>query len=161
MRREKRRGKDEERPRGEREKQKLWSGSRSHCCLVLNQLRGSHSWCHAMVFGGRPDALPPPGGWRWLLRSRAAGSQSAVPCSTPDMAECSRLRPPGERRRLIRSLSDGSHPTSTQEHSSGPCIPPVLLLLQHHRLGQPLAVSASSCCPTSSAPRSPSAVRVV
>ncbi len=99
------------RDRGERGKNKnCGPGSRSTLLLVLNQLRGSHSWCHAMVFGGRPDALPPPGGWRWLLRSRAAGSQSAVPCSTPDMAECSRLRPPGERRRLLRSLSDGQPP---------------------------------------------------
>ncbi len=42
-------------------------------------------WCHAMVldlFGGRPDAHPPPGGRRWLLRSRAAGSESPVPSRT-------------------------------------------------------------------------------
>ncbi len=41
-----------------------------------------HSRCHAMVldiFGGRPDAPPPPGGRRWLLRSRAAGSDSPFP----------------------------------------------------------------------------------
>ncbi len=31
------------------------------------------------IFGGRPDAPPPPGGRRWLLRSRAAGSESPVP----------------------------------------------------------------------------------
>ncbi len=58
--------------------------------------------------------------------------------------------------RLLCSLSDGSHPSSTQEHGSEPSVPPVLPLLQHHCLGQPLAVSASSCCLTSSAPRSPS-----
>ncbi len=40
-------------------------------------------------------------------------------------------------------------------------VPPVLLLLQHHRFGQPLAVSATSCCPISSAPRSPSAARAL
>ncbi len=31
---------------------------RTHCRLVLNQVRGSHSRCHVMVldiFGGRPD----------------------------------------------------------------------------------------------------------
>ncbi len=115
----------------------------------------SHSECHAMVldiFGGRPDAPPSPGGRRWLLRSKAAGSKSPVPCSSPNMADGSRLR-----RRLLRSLSDDSHPSSTQEHGSEPSVPPVLLLLQHNRLGQPLAVSATSCCPISSAPRSPSA----
>ncbi len=123
-----------------------------------------HSRCHAMVldiFGGRPDAPPPPGGRQWLLRSRAAGSESPVPCSSPNMADGSRLRPPGERGRLLRSLSDGSHPSSTQEHGSESSVPPVLLLLQHHRFGQPLAVSATSCCPISSAPRSPSAARAL
>ncbi len=50
------------------------------------------------IFGGRPDAPLPPGGRRWLLRSRAAGSESPVPCSSPNMADGSRLRPPGERR---------------------------------------------------------------
>ncbi len=63
--------------------------------------------------------------------------------------------------RLLRSLLDGSHPSSTQEHGSESSVPPVLLLLQHHRFGQPLAVSASSCCPISSAPRSPSAARAL
>ncbi len=62
------------------------------------------------IFGWRPDAPPPPGGRRWLLRSRAAGSESPVPCSSPNMVDGSSLRPPGERGRLLRSLSDGSHP---------------------------------------------------
>ncbi len=55
------------------------SGSRTHCRSVLNQLSGSYSRCHAMVldiFGGRLDTPPPPGGRRWLLQSRAAGSES-------------------------------------------------------------------------------------
>ncbi len=43
-----------------------------------------------------------------LLRSRAAGSKSPVPCSSPNMVDGSRLRPPGERGRLLRSLSVGS-----------------------------------------------------
>ncbi len=136
----------------------------THCHLVLNQLRSSHSLCHAMaldIFGGRLDAPQPPGGRRWLLRSRAAGSESPVSCSSPNMADGSRLRPLGERRRLLRSLSDGSHPSSIQEHDSKPYVPPVLLLIQQHRLGQPLAVSATSCCPISSAPRSPSAARAL
>ncbi len=58
------------------------------------------------IFGGRPDAPPPPGGRRWLLRSRAAGSKSPVPCSSPNMADGSRLRPPGER-------DDSSAPSRT------------------------------------------------
>ncbi|XP_077052975.1 butyrophilin-like protein 10 [Siphateles boraxobius] len=41
----------------------------------------------------------------------------------------------GERERLLRSFSDGSHPSSTQEHSSELSVPPVLSSLQHHRLG--------------------------
>ncbi len=167
MRREKRRRKDEERQRrkrGERKKKNSRPGSRTHCRLVLNQLRGSHSRCHAMVldiFGGRPNAPPPPGGRRWLLLSRATCSESPVPCSSPDMADGSRLGPLGKRCRLLRSLFDDSHPSSTQEHGSEPSAPPALPLLQHHRLGQQLAVSASSCCPTSSAPRSPSAARAL
>ncbi len=158
-----RRDRDERGERGKEKKRKnSRSGSSTHCRSVLNQLRGSHSRCHAMVldiFGGRPNAPPPPGGLRWLLQSRAAGSESPVPCSSPDMADGSRLRPPGERRRLLRSLLDGSHPSSTQEHGSEPSAPPALPLLQHHHLGQRLAVPASSCCPTSSAPRFPSAAR--
>ncbi len=153
-----RRDRDERGERGKEKNKKSRSGSRTRCRSVLNQLRGSHSRCHAMVldiFGGRPNAPPPPGGRRWLLRSRVAGSESPVPCSSPDMTDGSRLRPPGERRRLLCSLLDGSHPSSTQEHGSEPSVPPDLLSFQHHRLGQPLAVSASSCCPTSSAPRSP------
>ncbi len=94
------------------------------------------------IFGGQPDAPPPLGGRRWLLRSRAAGSESLVPCSSPNMADGSRLRPPGERGRLLRSLSDGSHPSSTQEHGSEPSVPPALPLLQHHHFEQPLAVRA-------------------
>ncbi len=66
-----------------------------------------------------------------------------------------------ERRRLLRSLSDGSHPSSSQEHGSEPSVPPALPLLQHHCFGQPPAVSAPSCCPISSAPRSPSAARAL
>ncbi len=67
----------------------IQSGSRTHCRLVLNQARGSHSRCNVMaldIFGGRPDAPPPLRGWRWLLRLRAAGSVSPVPCSSPNMA---------------------------------------------------------------------------
>ncbi len=152
------------RMRSDREKKTSRSGSRTHCRSVLNQLSGSYVRCHAMVldiFGGRLDTPPPPGGRRWLLQSRAAGSKSPVPRSSPNLADGSRLRPTGERCRLLRSLSDGSNPSSSQEHGSEPSVPPALPLLQLHRLGQPLAVSASSCCPISSAPRSPSAARAL
>ncbi len=150
--------------RGERGKKKSRSGSRTHCRSVLNQLsgslRGAMRWYWTSLVDG-PMPLPPPGGRRWLLQSRAAGSESPVPCSSTNLADGSRLRPTGERRRLLRSLSDGSHPSSTQEHGSESSVPPVLLLLQHHRFGQPLAISVSSCCPISSAPRSPSAARAL
>ncbi len=135
-----------------------------HKIKAVNQVRGSHSRCHVMVldiFGGRPNAPTPPGGRRWLFRSRVAGSESPFPCSSLNMEDGSRLWPPGKWGRLLCSLSDGSHPSLTQEYGSEPSVPPVLLLLQHHRLGQPLAVSASSCCPTSSAPWSLSAVRAL
>ncbi len=151
--------------RGERGKKnkKSRSGSRTHCRSVLNQLSGSlavpcdgtgplwwmarcssASWRTAMappVEGSRQRVprsllLPKHGGWQQALASRRTG-------------------------RLLRSLSDGSHPSSTQEHGSESSVPPVLLLLQHHRFGQPLAVSASSCCQISSAPRSPSAARAL
>ncbi len=155
---------DEERPRRERrEREKNVKTKWTHCRLV-NQVRGSHSRCHVMVldiFGGRPNAPTPPGGRRWLFRSRVAGSESPFPCSSPNMEDGSRLWPPGKWGRLLCSLSDGSHPSLTQEHGIEPSVPPVLLLLQHHRLGQPLAVSASSCCPTSSAPWSLSAARAL
>ncbi len=80
-----RRDRDERGERGKEKKINSRSGSPTRCRSVLNQLRGSHSRCHAMVldiFGGRPDAPPPPGGRRWLLQSRAAGSKSPVPCSS-------------------------------------------------------------------------------
>ncbi len=153
-----------EKREGREEKKKNLGPVPGHTAARSSTSWAAHSRCHAMVldiFGGRPDAPPPPGGRRWLLQSRAAGSESPVPCSSPNMADGSRLRPPGKRGRLLRSLSDGSHPSSTQEHGSESSVPPVLLLLQHHRFGQPLAVSATSCCPIFSAPRSHSAARAL
>ncbi len=153
-----------EKREGRKEKNKNLGPVPGHTAARSSTNWAAHSRCHAMVldlFGGRPDAPPPPGGRRWLLRSRATGSASPVPCSTTNLADGSRLRPTGERRRLLRSLSDGSHPSSSQEHGSEPSVPPALPLLQHHRFGQPLAISASSCCPISSAPRSPSAARAL
>ncbi len=147
--------------RGERVKKKSRPGSRTHCRSVLNQLSGSlavpcdgtgHLWWTARCSSAS---------WRTAMAPPVEGSESPVPCSSPNMADVSRLRPPGERGRLLRSLSDGSHPSSTQEHGSESSVPPVLLLLQHHCFGQPLAVSVTSCCPISSAPRSPSAARAL
>ncbi len=94
--------------RGERGKKKLGPVP-GHTAARSSTSWAVHSRCHAMVldlFGGRPDAHPPPGGRRWLLRSRAAGSESPVPCSSPNMADGSRLRPPGER-------GDSSAPSRT------------------------------------------------
>ncbi len=107
-----RRRKDEEwqrRERGERRKKKNLGPVPGHTAARSSTSWAVHSRCHAMVldlFGGRPDAHPPPGGRRWLLRSRAAGSESPVPCSSPNMADGSRLRPPGER-------GDSSAPSRT------------------------------------------------
>ncbi len=107
-----RRRKDEEWPRrerGERRKKKNLGPVPGHTAARSSTSWAVHSRCHAMVldlFGGRPDAHPPPGGRRWLLRSRAAGSESPVPCSSPNMADGSRLRPPGER-------GDSSAPSRT------------------------------------------------
>ncbi len=90
-----------------------------------------------------------------------AGSESPVPCSSPNMADGQQASASRRTGRLLRSLSDGSHPSSSQEHGSESSVPPVLLLIQHHRFGQPLAVSATSCCPIFSAPRSHSAARAL
>ncbi len=54
--------------RGERKKNQ--PGSRTHCRVVLNQLRGSHSRCHAMVL----DIF---GGWPMLLRLLADDNGSS------------------------------------------------------------------------------------
>ncbi len=95
--------------RGERGEKKISVRFPGHTAARSSTSWAVHSRCHAMVldlFGGRPDAHPPPGGRRWLLRSRAAGSESPVPCSSPNMADGSRLRPPGER-------GDSSAPSRT------------------------------------------------
>lgn len=44
-------------------------------------------------------------------------------------------------RQLLRPLTDGSHPSSTQEHSSELSVPPVVQTLQLHHFEQPLAVT--------------------
>ncbi len=139
-----RRRKDEEWQRRERGERKKKISVRFPDTLPLGPqpterlTRGAMRWYWTSLVDG-PMPLPPPGGRRWLLQSRAANSESPVPCSSTNLADGSRLRPTGERRRLLRSLSDGSHPSSSQEHGSEASVPPVLLLLQHHRFGQPLA----------------------
>ncbi len=137
----------------------------THCHLVLNQLRSSHSLCHAMaldIFGGRLDAPQPPGGRRWLLRSRVAGSESPVSCSSPDMADgqlapASRRMAPtsplplwwqpplldsGARQQALRSTCSSIDPATPASGS-------------HWR--SPLLPAARS----PSAPRSPSAARAL
>ncbi len=150
--------------RGERGKKKSRSGSRTRCRSVLNQLSGSLA---VPCDGTGPlwwTARCCSASWRLAMAPSGRGQPAAsapFPAPSPNMADGSRFQPPGERGRLLRSLSKGSHPSSTQEHGSESSVPPVLLLLQHHRFGQPLAVSATSCCPISSAPRSPSAARAL
>ncbi len=157
-----RRRKDEEwqrRERGERRKKKSRSGSRTHCRSVLNQLSGSLA---VPCDGTGPlwwTARCSSASWRTAVAPPVEGSRQRVPRSLllPKHGGWQQASASRRTGRLLRSLSDGSHPSSTQEHGSESSVPPVLLLLQHHRYGQPLAVSATSCCPISSAPRSHSA----
>ncbi len=135
--------------RGERKRIKNLGPVSGHTCRsVLNQLSGSlvvpcDLWWTARCSSGRgqPAASPPfpapPQTW-WMAAGfglQANGADSSAPS---------------------RSAA-----SSTQEHGSESSVPPVLPLLQHHRFGQPLAVSATSCCPISSAPQSPSAARAL
>ncbi len=148
---------------GREEKKKSRSGSRTHCRSVLNQLSGSlavpcdgtgHLWWTARCSSAS---------WRTAVAPPVEGSRQRVPRSLllPKHGGWQQASASRRTGRLLRSLSDDSHPSSTQEHGSESSVPPVLLLLQHHRFGQPLAVSATSCCPISSAPRSPSAARAL
>ncbi len=162
-----RRRKDEEwqrRERGERrKKKKSRSGSRTHCRSVLNQLSGSLA---VPCDGTGPlwwTARCSSASWRTAVAPPVEGSRQRVPRSLllPKHGGWQQASASRRTGRLLRSLSDGSHPSSTQEHGSESSVPPVLLLLQHHRFGQPLAVSATSCCPIFSAPRSHSAARAL
>ncbi len=90
-------------------------------------------------------------GWGVTEKREGREEKKTISARFPDTL----LLGPQPAERLTR------HPSSTQEHGSESSVPPVLLLLQHHRFGQPLAVSATSCCPISSAPRSPSAARAL
>ncbi len=150
--------------RGERgEKKKSRSGSRTHCRSVLNQLSGSLA---VPCDGTGPlwwTARCSSASWRTAVAPPVEGSRQRVPRSLllPKHGGWQQASASRRTGRLLRSLSDGSHPSSTQEHGSESSVPPVLLLLQHHRYGQPLAVSATSCCPIFSAPRSHSAARAL
>ncbi len=134
-------------------KKKSRSGSRTHCRSVLNQLSGSLAV---------PCDGTGPLWWtaRCPFRLLAAGDGSSsrgqpaasppFPAPPPTWRMAAGSGPLANGGDLLRSLSDGSHPSSSQEHGSESSVPPVLPLLQHHRCGQPLAVSATSCCPISS-----------
>lgn len=153
------------RDRDERRK-KSWSGSRAHCRSVLNQPK-------------RPSlAVPCDGTGRFsvdgsillnLLGDDDVSSDfghlavsSLFPrsaCSSPSWRTAAGLAS-GEWWQLLRPLTDGSHPSSTQDHVSELSVPPVVKSLQHHSL-EPLAVTAPLCCPTSSLrQRAPSSSRV-
>ncbi len=91
---------------------------------------------------GQPAASPPfpaphqPGGWQQAPAHWRTAATPPLPLGWQPP-----LLVPGARQRVFR-------PTCSS-------------LLQHHRCGQPLAVSATSCCPISSAPRSHSAARAL
>ncbi len=147
----------------EEKKKKSRSGSRTHCRSVLNQLSGSLA---VPCDGTGPlwwTARCSSASWRTAVAPPVEGSRQRVPRSLllPKHGGWQQASASRRTGRLLRSLSDGSHPSSTQEHGSESSVPPVLLLLQHHRYGQPLAVSATSCCPIFSAPRSHSAARAL
>ncbi len=147
--------------REEKKKKKSRSGSQTHCRSVLNQLSGSLA---VPCDGTGPlwwTARCSSASWRTAVAPPVEGSRQRVPRSLllPKHGGWQQASASRRTGRLLRSLSDGSHPSSTQEHGSESSVPPVLLLLQHHRFGQPLAVSATSCCPIFSAPRSHSAAR--
>ncbi len=153
---------DERGERGKKNK-KSRSGSRTHCRSVLNQLSGSLA---VPCDGTGPlwwTARCSSASWRTAVAPPVEGSRQRVPRSLllPKHGGWQQASASRRTGRLLRSLSDGSHPSSTQEHGSESSVPPVLLLLQHHRFGQPLAVSATSCCPIFSAPRSHSAARAL
>ncbi len=148
---------------GREEKKKSRSGSRTHCRSVLNQLSGSLA---VPCDGTGPlwwTARCSSASWRTAVAPPVEGSRQRVPRSLllPKHGGWQQASASRRTGRLLRSLSDSSHPSSTQEHGSESSVPPVLLLLQHHRFGQPLAVSATSCCPIFSAPRSHSAARAL
>ncbi len=67
MRRDRDRDRDERGERGKEKKKNSRSGSPTHCRSVLNQLRGSHSRCHAMVL----DIL-------WWTARRSASWRTAM-----------------------------------------------------------------------------------
>ncbi len=110
--------------RGEREKKKSWSGSRTHCRSVLNQLSGSlavpcdgtghlwwtarcssASWRTAMappVEGSRQRVprsllLPKHGGWQQASASRRTGPTPPLPSGRQPP-----LLDPGARQRVFR-----------------------------------------------------------
>ncbi len=109
--------------------------------------------CHAMVldiFGGPSDAPPPPGGRRWLLHSRAASSESPFPAPPQTWRTATISGLPANGADSSAPSQTAATPPRPRSNSSATSIHLFFLLLQHHRLGQPLAVSASSsCCPTS------------
>ncbi len=84
--------------RGERGKKNLGPVP-GHTAARSSTTWAAHSRCHAMVLdlsGGRPDAPPPPGGRRWSSGRGQPAASPPFPAPPPNMADGSRLRPPGE-----------------------------------------------------------------
>ncbi|KTG37245.1 hypothetical protein cypCar_00035167 [Cyprinus carpio] len=74
------------------------------------------------IFGRQPDAPLSPGGQRWLLWSKAAGSESSVPCSSPNMTNGSRLRPLARSSTttttIVETKNDlSAHPTRSSKRT--------------------------------------------
>ncbi len=108
--------------------------------------RGAMRWYWTSLVDG-PMLNPPPGGRRWLLRSRAAGSESPFPAppQTWRMAagfglQANGATPSAPSRTAATLLDPGARQASLPSHLFFFCS-------RHHRFGQPLAVSATSLLP--------------
>ncbi len=108
------------------------------------------------IFGGRPNAPPPPGGRRWLLQSRVAGRQRVPRSLLLPRHGGWQQAPASWRTAPTPPLPLGRQPPLLDPGARQRAFRPTWSsIVPAPRLGQPLAVSASPCCPTSSAPRSP------
>ena len=118
--------------------------------------RPSTSWVNSSAVPGGGTGWPSVDGTTLLRRpvdgdgSSGFGQPAGVPRSLllPIPADGSRLRPPGERRRLLRSLTDGSRPSTSRAAGSEFVRP--RQLTPAHRLERPRRQTATPC---SMAPR--------
>ncbi|XP_067234556.1 uncharacterized protein [Chanodichthys erythropterus] len=128
---------DERGEKGKRKKKKMLgpaprhTAARSSACQEA-LLRGAMRW--HWTLGGRPDPRPPPGGRRWLLRLRAAGSESPVPCSSPSwrtaagsgprQTAATPPLPPGPGRQPPHLVPGARHPGLRPTFHKAPAPPP-------------------------------------